>query len=535
MANEDILREYLIKLGFKIDDGQQRKFRDQVSRLDKELMSLGETAVAAGAAIEFAVERTAKQLEDLYFASIRSQATAKNLATIGYAASQIGVGSEEAKAQVEDLARSLRQSPGTESLINSLGVQTRDANGHLRDMTAIYHDLAGQLNHLPVYVQAQFAAQLGLSADALYLYQRQMQGADAATADYAQRLKDAGVDVDGLAKDSHTFMTELRKMESEFGIVAMQIENTFLPWVNATVKAIETFAEVVAKADVATDGWSTRIGTLMATLAAASGIKAAISRVFGGAAAAAGGAAAGSGAGVAIPGAVLAVTGAVAVGSAMAQWSSAQRIAAGDRPESYDLEGNPIWNHAMADYQKAMDFFISRGWSKAQAAGIVANLMAESGLNANRSGDGGRAYGIAQWHPDRQAAFARWSGHDIKGSTLDEQLGFVDYELRGGSEQAAGRALAGATTAAAAGTIVSNQYERPADAGAAALRGQAAADIFGGYQVGGGSAGGAVTINQTNNNTVTGVSDPNEAASAIDDAHERNNGDLVRNMTTIHQ
>ena len=45
------------------------------------------------------------------------------------------------------------------------------------------------------------------------------------------------------------------------------------------------------------------------------------------------------------------------------------------------------------------------GWNQAQATGIAANIQAESNFKPDASGDGGKAYGIAQWHPDRQQEF----------------------------------------------------------------------------------------------------------------------------------
>lgn len=103
------------------------------------------------------------------------------------------------------------------------------------------------------------------------------------------------------------------------------------------------------------------------------------------------------------------------------------------------------------------------GWSEAQAAGIAANLQHESNFNPTAVGDGGRAYGVAQWHPDRQAAYKRWSGKDIRQSSLGEQLAFVNYELTEGRERAAGGQLRRTTTADEAAQVVSRYYERPAD------------------------------------------------------------------------
>jgi hypothetical protein len=44
---------------------------------------------------------------------------------------------------------------------------------------------------------------------------------------------------------------------------------------------------------------------------------------------------------------------------------------------------------------------MSRSYSSAQTAGIVGNLIGESGLNPGVAGDNGAALGIGQWHPDR--------------------------------------------------------------------------------------------------------------------------------------
>jgi hypothetical protein len=109
----------------------------------------------------------------------------------------------------------------------------------------------------------------------------------------------------------------------------------------------------------------------------------------------------------------------------------------------------------------AVASLMKMGWSKEQAAGLAANLNIESGLRPNIVGDSGAAYGIGQWHADRQAEFKRAFGHDIRGSMLDELLQFVHYELTRGREQAAGHALRRVASAGEAGAIFSAKYERP--------------------------------------------------------------------------
>src|SRR6185369_14654635 len=136
--------------------------------------------------------------------------------------------------------------------------------------------------------------------------------------------------------------------------------------------------------------------------------------------------------------------------------------------------------------QQAIAFLIGRGWTAEQACGIVANLWSESGLRPNAIGDDGAAYGIAQWHSDRQSNFQSVIGKPIRGTTLEEQLYFVHAELQG-TEKRAGDALAACKTAAEAGAIVSRLYVRPADReGEAVKRAILAESMFKAY---GGTSG----------------------------------------------
>lgn len=118
----------------------------------------------------------------------------------------------------------------------------------------------------------------------------------------------------------------------------------------------------------------------------------------------------------------------------------------------------------------AVDHFIKKGWTREQATGIVANLDQESRLDTGAIGDGGKAYGVAQWHPDRQEDFKQWAGKDIRQSTLEEQLNFVNYELSQGKERRAGDRLRETSSAGDAASVVSRYYERPKDREGEALR-----------------------------------------------------------------
>ncbi len=112
---------------------------------------------------------------------------------------------------------------------------------------------------------------------------------------------------------------------------------------------------------------------------------------------------------------------------------------------------------------KAYKYFMSQGWSSAQAAGLVSNLDVESGFNfKDDTGDGGKAYGTAQWHAPRQAAFEKQFGHSIRNSTFDEQLQFAQWELTH-TYKNAGNSLRNTNNETDAARVVSAFYEQPKD------------------------------------------------------------------------
>lgn len=170
---------------------------------------------------------------------------------------------------------------------------------------------------------------------------------------------------------------------------------------------------------------------------------------------------------------------------------------------------------------QAIDFFVSKGYSADEAKAITANLQGESSFDEKAVGDGGKAYGLAQWHPDRQAQFRKLFNKDIRAATFQEQLEFVDWELRN-THQKALREMRKARTLRDKTGAITRHYEIPADiTGASAKRAQIAMG-YGNYQpqmVAMANAQPSVvnnTTNQTTNNTLNlTVADVKEAKEIV--------------------
>lgn len=113
----------------------------------------------------------------------------------------------------------------------------------------------------------------------------------------------------------------------------------------------------------------------------------------------------------------------------------------------------------------ARRFFMSKGWSAAEADGIVAGMIAENGkldpLAANRAGGGRGAWGLGQWRGSRLDDFKARYGRDVWNSSFDEQIDFIDFELRQGKEQRAGRKMKGRSSRGVLESYILD-YMRPA-------------------------------------------------------------------------
>ena len=189
----------------------------------------------------------------------------------------------------------------------------------------------------------------------------------------------------------------------------------------------------------------------------------------------------------------------------------------GEDPVVGGVPGNNGKNKA----SQAIDFFVSKGYSADEAKAITANLQGESSFDEKAVGDGGKAYGLAQWHPDRQAQFKKLFNKDIRTATFQEQLEFVDWELRN-THQKALREMRKARTLGDKTGAITRYYEIPADiAGASAKRTQIAMG-YGNYQpqmVAMANAQPSVvnnTTNQTTNNTLNlTVADVKEAKEIV--------------------
>lgn len=535
MANTETIREFLVALGFKQDEAGLKKFSDGIDKATNAVVTLATAVSASALAVAIGVTRFASNLEALYFASMRTGASATNLKAFARAAQDFGASSSEAMGAAESFAAFLRNNPGGVGLLESMGVQVRDPKtGKMRDTADVLVDLGKQFAKMPTYLANQYAGMFGIS-DNMMLAMRN--GDFAADMEKIRRsLADAGFNK--TAADAHQFMMDLRDLGDQLQAFGLKVEDALLKHFGVSLKTVTEYLRehgdelstkiagglekilqyadkakdflewlfgVLKRLDDATGGWSTKILGILVLLKLVGGTE-----IIGGVLGLAG-AFVRLGAGIT----GVSVAAAALTGVGLGAWIN-KHFPNGPLAKAGDFIADQFYN-ATHHKENAMMQLQMHGWSKEQAAGIVANLNHESALDPNAVGDNGSAYGIAQWHPDRQKDFAKWAGHDIRQSSVAEQLDFVNYELRSGRDAGArdaGMLIHDTDNAYDAAQYFSRHFERPRDADAQAeARGNAAIQL---------SA--QTTIH------IDGAKDPKAVADEVSAAQARTVTEMTRNL-----
>lgn len=211
--NAETLKDFLISLGFKVDEAGARKFDAVVAGTTLKAIELGVKVEATALSVVAFTAKIASGLDDLYWASQRTGATVEGIKQIGYAVSQVGGSVDGARGSLESLARFMRNNPGAEGFLNRLGVQTRDASGNMRDMATIFTGVGQRLSTMPYYRANQYAQMLGLDENTLMAMRR---GIGQFSGEYTAMAKAIGYNADVAAVSSNKFMTSLRS----FGLMA---------------------------------------------------------------------------------------------------------------------------------------------------------------------------------------------------------------------------------------------------------------------------------------------------------------------------
>lgn len=237
--SDNVLREFLVSLGFTIDEVGMKKFTTSVESVSKTVLKLGVEVAAVATGVVAGVKIISNQMENLYYASQRTGATVGNIMALRYAAGQIGLTADQAQGALENFARTLRLNPGSSGLLASLGVTGRDPAEQFDSFVA-------KAKTMQPYVAAAYAQLFGIDADTLLMLENGQDKRLEAERQYHQKLAAFGIDPEQAAKAGVDFNNSLRSVKDTFSDLWIVIESKLTPVLTPLVDQFERWAETHA-------------------------------------------------------------------------------------------------------------------------------------------------------------------------------------------------------------------------------------------------------------------------------------------------
>lgn len=555
-----VIREFLVSIGVTFNRRSENQLNQGLARTKNSALGFAKSLGLMAAAVTALVVKASSDMDNLYWTSKRLKSSVGEIKAYEYGISQLGGSAQGARSALEGIAKFARSTPGGKGFLASLGV----APGDMNDAVKTANDLGKAFSKMPFYRAQAYASQFGIDDETLMAMIRDP---GAFEKKYSKAAADMGVDLDDAAKKSNHFMTAMRDLTSQSGLVAGGLLDDGL---TALQPKLDDFMDWIKDARQGTGGelahdvhdLATDIGDMVNAVGqnkiwqgfwedfgiglhfiTDQSLKRLDKVVKGIAALARGDWQSASMYFNQASGALDDGGGGSSSGGGQSQGAYSDNMvsgfADGDGGAAAATPKGGAGTSVIARARQAYQYFLSQGHSPAQAAGMVAGLYSESGLDPTRPNmQGSGAYGIGQWlSKDRLADFRRVIGRDLVGSSYEQQLAFVEHEYR--NSQAGALAGAGFNRAKTAQDALSAHiygFERPGAAGGASDMkggskflqnndfGQNAAVVPSGY-----SGNGAVSMTQKTEIIVQG----HDLAQQVSDRQTRVNDTAFRKLRSV--
>lgn len=226
MANEaQVIREFLVSLGFKVDKTSEGKFNASLLATTKTALITGKAIVGIGAAAQAMVLQFSSSMEKLYYASRRSGAAVENIQSVEFGFRKIGIASGVATQSLEAMAAAVRQNPGLRGLMDSiLGKNTANM-----DQADAMLELVQKLSTLPHYQGAQFASMFGLDEQTFLMLKDGMPALLKAAEDRREMNRQAGIDAQAAAEAGREYANSIRDITERIGVLKDRLALELLP------------------------------------------------------------------------------------------------------------------------------------------------------------------------------------------------------------------------------------------------------------------------------------------------------------------
>lgn len=245
MAASEILREYFVKLGFKIDTQEANAFDKHLNVVDGMMLGIGNKLVDAGMKMAQFVNKSAESAIAMDALSQRTRSPVSQLKALSYAANQLGLDADALTGSVVGLADNLANKHGFDTWLKSLGVKVDG-----QTPAQMLGDLLKVTQQFDPAMQASIWQQIGADPNAMRLFGNHLGEVTDLLAKFDAQNKNAGQDIDEQNKKLKAYGESWRDLGNTFEQVGAKYAASMAPmfqdmtgWLNKSVKDFAHGAE----------------------------------------------------------------------------------------------------------------------------------------------------------------------------------------------------------------------------------------------------------------------------------------------------
>lgn len=244
----EVIKEFLIALGFDIDVPSARRFEEVVGKVNKTAAVTGGTIIGVAVALETMVKTFTSGMEKLGYVGMRTNSTTAGLTALAFAAEEVGAGGEQALAALESLYRGIRANPGKLGVLHMLGVDTSEG----RKGTEVIMDLLDSLKDMPTYLQGMWGHELGIDPDTLFMLIENLPKLKEAQAHAAAAIAASGVDMEKAKEASAEYEKTIREVMLSLKLLRAQLSIQLLPKFQEFATEVNNLIDYFTKLNAAT-------------------------------------------------------------------------------------------------------------------------------------------------------------------------------------------------------------------------------------------------------------------------------------------
>ena len=198
----------------------------------------GIAAAVQGAAggILYATDRAAKAFERLNYAGQSSGTSANGINAFTYAISQLGGTADAAQASLQAFGSNLQKYEAFEGVLKSMGIVTRDTNGHLRDSSQLLTEYLQKLGAMPRAQREAVAGAWGIDESTIQAGIRPEMRSK--IAEYNQDRAASGADPDSAAQGGTAFAQAMRHVNNLIDLIKTRIGDALFRIITPQLQAV---------------------------------------------------------------------------------------------------------------------------------------------------------------------------------------------------------------------------------------------------------------------------------------------------------